>query len=129
MSTAPKPAPSVLLLCRDLFFSSQLHGAVQRAGLVGRTCLSNSGCIDQLALGGIRDIIVDMETPDLDLPALRAAAGSGCRITVFAPHVKEELFAKAEQAGCDAILTRGQASSQLDRMLKTWNAPPPDGNS
>ncbi len=121
MTEATKPRPSVLILCKDLFFSSQIHGAVQRAGLVGRTCLSQSGCIDQLSQGGIRDVIVDLEMPDLDLRALRNAAASPCRLTVFGPHVKVDLLAAAKEAGCDAILTRGQASAKLDQLLKNWN--------
>ncbi|HWL08444.1 MAG TPA: hypothetical protein VNQ76_08570 [Planctomicrobium sp.] len=122
MTDVPKPNPSVLILCKDLFFSSQIHGAVQRAGLVGRTCLSVGGCVDQLKLGGIRDVIVDLQIPELDLPALRAAAVPPCRLTVFGPHVNVDLFAVAEQAGCDAILTRGQASAKLDAMLMKWNS-------
>ncbi len=118
---APKPKPSVLILCKDLFFSSQIHGAVQRAGLVGRTCLSMNGCLDQLQQGGIRDVIVDLEIPDLDLVKLRNEAPSPCRVTVFGPHVKVDLFEVAKQAGCDAILTRGQASAKLDALLREWN--------
>jgi len=114
-------SPTVLLLCKDLFFSSQLHGAIQRAGLTGRTCLSVSGCLDQFQNGGITDIIVDLQLPDLDLNALRAGAPAPCRLTVFGPHVHEDLFQMAQQAGCDAILTRGQASAKLDSLLKQWN--------
>lgn len=123
MSEEQKPQPTVFVLCKDLFFSSQLHGAVQRAGLVGRTCLSTAGCLEQLKSGTARDVIVDLEqvTAD-DLKALREAAPSPCRLTVFGPHVKVDLFAVAESIGCDAILTRGQASAKLDSLLKKWNA-------
>ncbi|WP_437190967.1 hypothetical protein [Planctomicrobium sp. SH527] len=123
MSEEQKPQPTVFVLCKDLFFSSQLHGAVQRAGLVGRTCLSTAGCLEQLKAGTARDVIVDLEQVSAeDLHALRAAAPSPCRLTVFGPHVKVDLFEVAKSIGCDAILTRGQASSKLDAMLKQWNA-------
>jgi hypothetical protein len=125
MTSESQPPVTVLLLCRDLLFASQLHGAILRAGLKGRTCLSQDGCLEQLKQPGIRDVIIDLETPDLDLPALRQASPAGCRLTATGPHVKTELFEVARQAGCDTILTRGKAFSQLDTLLRKWNEAAP----
>ncbi|WP_437224646.1 hypothetical protein SH661x_003721 [Planctomicrobium sp. SH661] len=110
---------SVLVLCKDLFFGSQLHGAVQRAGRKGRTCLSQAGCLQQLVNGGIDFIVIDLELPELNIAELKSAAGEHCRLIGFGPHVREELFRDAQSAGCDVILTRGQASSQVEKLLRS----------
>lgn len=108
---------SVLILCKDLFFSSQLHGAVQRAGRQGRTCLSQAACLQQLEGNPIRFVIADLELPELNLAELKAAAGPAVQVIAYGPHVREDLFAAAQAAGCDHILTRGQASKQIERFL------------
>jgi len=110
-------SPDVLILCQDLLFSSQLHGAVQRAGRQGRTCLSLSGCLKQLAENSVAVVIIDLETPDLDLPVLRDAIGPKCRLIGYAPHVREDLLQSAQAAGCDVVLTRGQAARNMEQFL------------
>jgi hypothetical protein len=118
-------SPNVFILCRDLFFSSQVNGAVQRAGLVPRTCLSWSGCREQLSQAGeLLFIVADLEFPELDLRELKQRLPDGCRVIVFAPHVRTELFESAEEAGCDRILTRGQASAQLEKILRHMQESP-----
>lgn len=109
----------VLLVCKDLLFTSQLQGAVTRAGRVGRTCLSVKGCVDQLQQleGSVRDVVIDLELPQLDFNVIREAAGDGVRLIGFGPHVREDLFAAAGRSGCNLLLTRGQAASQLEAVL------------
>jgi len=108
---------NVLILSKDLLFSSQLHGAVQRAGRQARTCLSQSGCRQQLEAASAEYIIIDLTLPELDLPELKVAAGPDCQLIGYAPHVREDLLAMAEQAGCDTILTRGQAAKMIEKIL------------
>lgn len=108
---------NVLLLSNDLFFTSQLHGAIKRAGFQGRTCLSVEGCLKQLENTSPPAIIVDLQTPDLDFSKLRAAAGPDCILIAYGPHVREDLFAAAHAAGVNAILTRGQAVTHVEQIL------------
>lgn len=117
--------PNVLILCKDLLFTSSLHGAVQRAGLRGRTCLSVDQCMTQISEIGdsLRCLIADLEQPDLDLHQLKAALGSRARLIVFGPHVRTELFDAAQAAGADLLLTRGQAHSLMDSVLAKFSAP------
>jgi len=111
------PVADVLILCKDLMLSSQIHGAVQRAGRRGRTCLSISGCLQQLNAAPVSYLIVDLETPELDPVQLKEAIGPECRIIGYAPHVREELFEAAQAAGWDAALTRGQAVRKIETIL------------
>jgi len=109
---------NVLILSKDLLFSSQLHGAVQRAGRQGRTCLSQPGCLQQLEAAQAEYIIIDLAMPDLNLAEVRVAAGPDCQLIGYAPHVREDLLAMAQQAGCDTILTRGQAAKMIEKLLR-----------
>lgn len=115
------PTPDVLILCQDLFFTSQLTGSVQRAGLTPRTCLSQNSCDRALAelAGNVRWIVIDLEQPNLDLPRLRTTAGADCRLLAFGPHVHAEQLQSARAAGCDLVLTRGQISAELETILRS----------
>lgn len=112
--------PDVLILCPDLFFSSQLHGAVQRAGLVGRTCLSQKSCIEQLTGPKVRWIVADLEAASLDLPALMPALSTEQCLLAFGPHVQVERLEAARAAGAHEVWSRGQVASQLEHWLRSF---------
>lgn len=99
-------------------FSSQLNGAVQRAGLIPQTCLGMKTCLEALERGGMRWVIIDLELPGVDVNAIHNARHDGCRLLSFGPHVHEELLQNAKAAGCDFVITRGQAASGLDKYLQ-----------
>lgn len=109
--------PQILVLCADLLFGSQIHGAIQRAGRIGRTCLSQKTCLQlapTLPPGGW--IVVNVEQPELDLAALRVAAPQA-KLLAFGPHVHADLLRAAQDAGCDYVWTRGQMASQFEQLL------------
>ncbi len=110
-----RPAPNVLIVCKDLMFSSQLNGAVQRAGLVPQTCLGQKTAEGSLSEHEIQWVIVDLEMEKLDLQKLRES--TDCKLVGFGPHVQIERLESARQAGFDAVLSRGQISSGLDQLL------------
>lgn len=112
---ADRPAPTVLVLCKDLMFSSQLNGAVQRAGLVPQTCLGIKTVHDSLEKYDIDWVIVDLETEGIDLQSLRDS--TSCQLIGFGPHVHVDRLAAAQNAGFDYVLSRGQISSGLDQLL------------
>lgn len=112
--------PDVLLLCQDLFFTSQLTGAAQRAGRQSRTCLSGEACHQALEEAGeqVRWIVIDLELQNVDLAQLKSAAPNECRLLAFGPHVHTGLIEAARAAGCDVVLTRGQAAAQIEEYLR-----------
>lgn len=115
-----RPDPSVLVLCKDLMFSSQLNGAVQRAELVPQTCLGIKTVEDSLQKYDINWVIVDLETEGVDLSKLREA--TGCKLIGFGPHVHVDRLAAAQAAGFDYVLSRGQISNGLDQLLRSHGA-------
>jgi DNA-binding NarL/FixJ family response regulator len=70
-----------------------------------------------------RCIIVDLDNPGLDLPALLAAlreAGLRPRVVAYGPHVNAELLHAARAAGCDPVLPRSKFVEQLEKELPGW---------
>lgn len=115
-----RPTPTVLVLCKDLMFSSQLNGAVQRAELVPQTCLGIKTVAESLQKYDIDWVIVDLELEGLDLAKLRES--TTCKLVGFGPHVHIERLATAQAAGFDYVLSRGQISSGLDQLLSSNKA-------
>ena len=110
-----RPQPNVLIVCKDLLFSSQLTGSVQRTGLTPRTCLGQKTALSELNQNEIQWVIVDLELEQLDLTAIRSATTA--KLVAFGPHVHEEKLKSAQAAGFDYVLSRGQISSGLDDLM------------
>jgi CheY-like chemotaxis protein len=111
---------NVLVVCADLFFSSNLHNGVKQAGHSSKTALSGPQALSLLEQGDYAWVVVDLEMPGVDLRALKEACARqpACRLIAFGPHVQVDLFEKAREAGCDQILSRGQAAGGLARLLQ-----------
>jgi DNA-binding NarL/FixJ family response regulator len=110
----------VLLLCRDLMAMSSITSAVTQAGGTVRVVSS----LNELATHTepVTNIVLDLSAvsaaDDLAqrLQEARRAAPAA-RIIAFGPHVQAGLLRHAQDAGCDAVLTRGQFMSQLPQLL------------
>lgn len=119
--TFPESNDTVLIVCADLFFAPQLQREVQLAGLRSQTVLSMAKAVEVLQEQAFRWVVIDLELPGLNLPELQTAAVVGSSpppLIGFAPHVHEELMRRAGEAGCQVLLTRGQASRLLSTVLK-----------
>ena len=99
-------------------FSSQVSGAAHIAGVDMETFAA----ADQLLAraGEMEDnylALIDLTFPRLDIVALarqlREVPNSPASIIAVAPHVHEEKLAAATVAGCDHVLSKGQASRGL----------------
>jgi hypothetical protein len=68
-------------------------------------------------------VIVDLDNPGLDLPALMGALGEidpRPRVVAYGPHVNAELLHAARVAGCDPVLPRSKFVEQLETELPNW---------
>ncbi|HVJ68075.1 MAG TPA: hypothetical protein VM510_08840 [Caulifigura sp.] len=103
----------VLVICSDLFFSTQVANMVRQAGFDAVLEMQPARSAALLASGCWAGVVVDVEASGLDIAALMASLGEPPRphVVAFGPHVHTERLAAAKAAGCDAILTRGQISS------------------
>ena len=112
---------SILVITSDLVTSSAVAGEAARAGVVCQTALSLDGVEEKAAALTPRLVILDLSMPKLDpaavVPMLRSLA-SPPAIVAFGPHVHEGKLAAAREAGCDAVLTRGQFHSTVNHIVR-----------
>lgn len=117
------PAPAGLLLSDDLIFTSKVVGAARGLGLTLRAARSASELAALARTAPPRCVIVDLDNPGLDLPALLKALGEIVprpRVVAYGPHVNAELLHAARAAGCDPVLPRSKFVEQLERELPGW---------
>lgn len=119
----------VCLLSSDLFYASQLQGIVQRLGLSLSQAATPVELLSRRAApnAGNDVILIDLSTPDLDLndlvSKLRAGHSEPKAILAYAPHVATAKLDAARKAGCDRVLTRGQAQQEIGDILESYFPP------
>ena len=116
---------SILLLTKDLFFVPTLRAAAEKLEWPLVVALSiDSDKLNNLAAADIGAWVVDLNCVPLDLIpqviSVLSARFPQARKIAFGPHVQTQRLAAAEQAGCQHILSRGQLSSQIDRLMAQW---------
>ena len=112
----------IVILSRDLIFCSRFHAAAEAVQLESQTALSADQAATALSGGAVAGLFIDLETPELDLPAIVRRARdmrNGCLIVAYGPHVHEARLQAAREAGCDRVLSRGQFDRELAALLQT----------
>lgn len=112
--------PTLLLLCSDLFFSTQMRSAAELAGWESRMELSAQSAVTRVNSDRVDAVVVDLELNGLDIGNLVGALGETAQrpiVIAFGPHVQEQRLRAAAEAGCDRVLSRGQISATLPQVL------------
>ena len=109
----------VLIVCSDLFFLTQLRSSAERVGAQVELELQGSQASQRAAAGRYNAVIVDLESPGLDLERLMTSLPENGRTQViaFGPHVQEQRLSAARAAGCDVVVSRGQIAGQFSELL------------
>jgi hypothetical protein len=103
----------VLIVCGDLFFGTQVTSLVRLAGFEPALEMNLARAMGQVQDSDVIGLVLDLETPGLDVAGVIAALPgvNRPRVVAFGPHVHTAKLEAARAAGCDAVLTRGQISS------------------
>lgn len=112
--------PTLLLVCSDLFFSTQLRSAAEQAGWQPRIESSAGSAAARATAETVSAVVVDLELNGLDIGEFVAALGAAETrppVIAFGPHVQERRLRAAAEAGCDRVLSRGQISTSLTQIL------------
>lgn len=117
--TPPTAEPRVLLVCSDLFFSTQLRSAAQSAGATVDVELSAARIVEQTATGAYTLVVIDLEIMGLDLAAVIAGLPIDNRpvVVAFGPHVQAQRLKAAREAGCDHVVPRSIAAETLGTLV------------
>jgi DNA-binding NarL/FixJ family response regulator len=103
-------------LTRDLFFSSQVLGAAQQAGIELQMIPSVEKLTEQLAVQPCGLLILDITIPEIpfgDLVTLAKALNPHTFIVAYGPHVHTGLLQAATDAGCNLVWSRGQFNASF----------------
>jgi DNA-binding NarL/FixJ family response regulator len=101
-------------------FSSRVIGAAQ-ALAVPAALVADPDSLPGRLTTDCRLVIIDLALERLNLPAAVRAVKAGApqaRVVAFGAHVEEAALAEARNAGCDAVLTRGQFHKQYAELLR-----------
>ncbi len=111
----------LLLLSRDLMIGSRVEGAARLHELTTLTVGDQQAAVAAAGNNDCQLLLVDLRTPGLDIENLVEVVRNSCEqhlpILACAPHVHEAKLTAARQAGCDAVLTRGQLDRELETIL------------
>ncbi len=120
----------LVLLSGDLMLGACVEGAARKHGLSVVTVGNLETAITATADPECRILMIDLRLPNLQIvdlvTAVRQASdhskSPSVSIIACGPHVHEAKLAEARQAGCDAVVTRGQfdrdAQALLERLLE-----------
>lgn len=102
------------VLSRDLMFSAQVSGAARSAELDVRTV----GGVEQVEPAPSVVVILDLSMPGVNVAETVALLREqGACVIAVGPHVQEARLRAAADAGCDHVLSKGQASRELGELL------------
>ncbi len=109
----------IVFLSDDLMFAPRVTGQAQAAGWSVHETPSSTTAIELLHAESPRLLIVDLETPSLDIDhlLLQLPETSRPKVLAFGPHVHLQRLDSARQAGCDLVVSRGRFSSDLATLL------------
>ena len=114
-------AMDVVLLSNDLMVVSRVSGAAAASGSDLRVAANTSAAIALHAERPADMVVVDLGLPALELDVLlcgvKSNAEHSAQVMAFGPHVHAERLAAAKNAGCDAVLSRGQFFAQVDSIM------------
>lgn len=109
----------VVVLTSDLASGSQVAGAAKAAGIACSTALGPKSLADKAPGCGL--VMIDLTTSGLDIAATVQSLRQldpAPRIIAFGPHVHEARLQAAADAGCDAVLSRGQFFHQVEALIR-----------
>ena len=114
--------PHGLLLTRDLFFSSKVTGTATVLGLRINIVSSIATLAEAAAAKECRCVLIDLECQGMSAADIVAAlpTDNRPRLIGFGSHVLTALFDSAQAAGFDELLSRGQFTADLPRLLPKW---------
>lgn len=111
----------LLAVTNDLMAAAPIEHAARQLGQLCRVVTTSqlTGLtLDEPAEAVVLDLAAAADVSDM-VDAIHSAAGPSTPIIAFGPHVHEQKLAAARQAGCTAVLTRGQFHRDIAGVLRS----------
>ena len=111
----------ILVVATNLFFLPRIQNIAAPSGCETRQVMTIDRLHEEMVDGEIALVLVDLEAnPDFWRDAVRTVLASGDarpRIVGYGGHTNTEMLQRAEEAGCDLVLTKGQFSRDLAQLI------------
>ena len=111
----------VLVIATNLFFLPRIQNIAAPSGCDTRQVMTIDRLKEEMADGETVLVLVDLEAdPDFWGDAVRTVLASGPsrpKIVGYGGHTNTAMLQKAEEAGCDLVLTKGQFSRDLSKLI------------
>lgn len=106
-------------LNNDLMLSSSVRGAAAQAGATVQFSRSLDELAAALQAGQLTKVLVDLQTPGLDLDRLQELVSqpAGPPVVMYAQHVNEDLLEFAAALPGVSVMTRGQFSRSVPQLV------------
>jgi hypothetical protein len=104
----------ILVLVRDLMFSSKITAAAREVGAAVKI-VRDPAALSEMT--GDR-LIVDLNQAGALEAAMKWKSAAGGAVIGFVSHVDADTIAKAQQSGIDRVLSRGQFTQLLPNLLQ-----------
>ena len=111
----------VLVIATNLFFLPRIQNIAAPSGCDTRQVMTVERLNEEMADGETVLALVDLEAdPDFWGDAVRTVLASGPsrpKIVGYGGHTNTAMLQKAEEVGCDLVLTKGQFSRDLSKLI------------
>ena len=113
-SNASDGGPGVLMLCRDLMFTSKVTGAARATGVPVRVIREPAN----LAAEAGSKLIADLGQDGAIEAAAQWKGRTGGTVIGFVSHVDDATITRAREAGIDQVMSRGGFAASVDEVLR-----------
>ena len=111
----------VLVIATNLFFLPRIRNVAEPFGCNTRQVMNAERLNDELDDGTTVLVLVDLEAePDFWEEAVNTVLALGTarpRIVGYGGHTNTVMLQRAEEVGCDLVLTKGQFSRDLAKLI------------
>ena len=117
---------TALIVTENLFFVPRVENAASASGLEVEQVTSETAFRRELGARQVPlvliDLEVDRETWTGIVQGLVEDGNDGPRIVAYGPHSEVALLAEAKEAGCHAVLVKGEFDRRLNELMETRGA-------
>lgn len=120
-STLTPHSKRILVVATNLFFLPRIQNIAAPSGCDIRQVMSVDRLNEEMAEGETVLVLVDLEA-DVELwgEAVRTVLASGKarpQVVGYGGHTNTAMLQRAEEVGCDLVLTKGQFSRDLGKLI------------
>ena len=117
---------AILVVGRNLFFLPRIQNVATPSGYDVKLTSTSPEFWEAYDVGGVALVLVDLEgdkdTWTAVVRGLRERDPPTSRVVAFGPHADVETLDLARELGCDAVLTKGEFSGGLRKIVETEGA-------